>query len=69
MDLKRTLAASGVEKGRTHPYLSNKELSSKQDRAPPPPKSPRERAFNRQVQCNMDAISGPNLGSRQDMAG
>lgn len=35
MDLKRTLAASGVEKGRTHPYLSNKELSSKQDRAPP----------------------------------
>lgn len=38
MDLKRTLAASGVEKGRTHPYLSNKELSSKQDRAPPSPK-------------------------------
>lgn len=36
MDLKRSLAASGVEKGRTHPYLSNKELSSKQDRAPPP---------------------------------
>lgn len=34
MDLKRSLAASGVEKGRTHPYLSNKELSSKQDRAP-----------------------------------
>lgn len=68
MDLKRSLAASGVEKGRTHPYLSNKELSSKQD-SPPPPKSPKERAFNRQAQCNMGAISGPNLDSRQDMAG
>lgn len=64
MDLKRTLAASGVEKGRTHPYLLNKELSSKQDSLPP--KSPRERAFNRQAQW--DAISGPKVGSRQNMA-
>lgn len=66
MGLKRTLAASGLEKGRTHPYLLNKELSSKQD-SPPPPKSPRERAFYRQAQW--DAISGPNLGSRQNVAG
>lgn len=29
MNFKRNLDASGTEKGRTHPYLPNKEFSSK----------------------------------------
>lgn len=66
MDLKRNLAASGMEKGRTQPCLPNKELNSKQGGTPKPPfKLSEEKTFNRQAQC----ISGPNLGGRQDRAG